>query len=180
MSDFVGDHAEQVDAAAARIRGHVRRTPTLTSDLDPALRFKPEGRGEEGGDGDEDMQSTRRNRAASVVPQPMDLDSTTLEQLDPDTQTARRLTKTLLDQQHLSPFPVHTRPLHCDYGSALQLYPLPTALVIADADAPAFALNYMGCCVMNPGKIVEVQQLVRTVAEGSARARPFAARAASR
>ena len=42
MSDFVRDHAEQVDAAAARIRGHVRRTPTLTSDLDSALRFKPE------------------------------------------------------------------------------------------------------------------------------------------
>ena len=42
MSDFVREHAEHVDTAASRIRGHVRRTPTLTSDLDPALRLKPE------------------------------------------------------------------------------------------------------------------------------------------
>jgi DNA polymerase epsilon subunit 2 len=37
----------------------------------------------------------------------------------------------------------------------LQLYPLPTALVIADPEAPPFAINYMGCCVINPGGIVD-------------------------
>ena len=42
MTDFLLEHAEQVSQAAARIRGHVRRTPTLTTDLDPALRLKPE------------------------------------------------------------------------------------------------------------------------------------------
>ena len=42
MTDFLHEHAEQVSQAAARIRGHVRRTPTLTTDLDPALRLKPE------------------------------------------------------------------------------------------------------------------------------------------
>ena len=41
------------------------------------------------------------------------------------------------------------------HRAALQLYPLPTALVIADPEAPSFSLNYMGCCVMNPGAIVE-------------------------
>jgi len=74
---------------------------------------------------------------------------------DPDAVSARRLTKTVLDQAHLTPFPVERRPVHWDYGSALQLYPLPTTLVLADADEPAFALNYMGCCVMNPAKIVD-------------------------
>ena len=39
---YLEDHAAQVDAAAERIRGHARRTPTLTTDLDPALRLKPE------------------------------------------------------------------------------------------------------------------------------------------
>lgn len=68
---------------------------------------------------------------------------------------ARRLTKTILDQAHLSPFSTSYRPVHWDYGNALQLYPLPTALVLADPEAPAFALNYMGCCVMNPAKIVD-------------------------
>ncbi len=42
MSIFLHEHAEQVDQAAARIRGHVRRTPTLTTDVDAVLRLKPE------------------------------------------------------------------------------------------------------------------------------------------
>ena len=42
MSDFAGDHFAQVREAAARIKPHVRRTPTLMTDLDPDLRLKPE------------------------------------------------------------------------------------------------------------------------------------------
>ncbi|HKW58593.1 MAG TPA: threonine/serine dehydratase [Candidatus Dormibacteraeota bacterium] len=42
MTSFVEQHADQVLQAAARIRGRVRRTPTLTTDLDPTLRLKPE------------------------------------------------------------------------------------------------------------------------------------------
>ncbi|TLD18312.1 DNA polymerase alpha/epsilon subunit B [Venturia nashicola] len=66
-----------------------------------------------------------------------------------------RLVRTILDQSHLSPFPIATRPLHWDYGSALQLYPWPSALVISDAEAPTFAYNDKGCCVMNPGNLTE-------------------------
>jgi threonine dehydratase len=39
---YVEEHAEQVRQAADRIRAFVRRTPVLTTDLDPALRLKPE------------------------------------------------------------------------------------------------------------------------------------------
>lgn len=39
---FVRDHAAEIEAAADRIRPHVRRTPLLTTDLDPCLRLKPE------------------------------------------------------------------------------------------------------------------------------------------
>jgi len=39
---YVEQHAEQVSRAAERIRGHLRRTPVLTTDLDPDLRLKPE------------------------------------------------------------------------------------------------------------------------------------------
>ena len=42
MSDFAGEHFAEVRAAAERIRPYVRRTPTLTTDLDPNLRLKPE------------------------------------------------------------------------------------------------------------------------------------------
>lgn len=42
MSSYLEDHADQVRAAADRIRGHVRRTPALTTDLDRNLRLKPE------------------------------------------------------------------------------------------------------------------------------------------
>ena len=94
---------------------------------------------------------------APISTQPMDVDGPAVDDdaVDPDILAARRLTKTLLDQAHLSPFPISTRPVHWDYASALQLYPLPSALVIADPEAPLFALNYMGCCVMNPGRLVD-------------------------
>jgi len=65
---------------------------------------------------------------------------------------ARRLVKTILDQSHLSPFPLSTRPVHWDFAHALSLYPLPTALVLCDAEAPPFAVTYQGCHVVNPGR----------------------------
>ncbi|KAI9826200.1 MAG: DNA-directed DNA polymerase epsilon, subunit B [Phylliscum demangeonii] len=67
---------------------------------------------------------------------------------------ARKLVKTILDQGHLSPFPLATRPVAWDYVSSLQLYPLPTALVLVDPEMPAFTVTYEGCHVMNPGPLV--------------------------
>jgi DNA polymerase epsilon subunit 2 len=73
---------------------------------------------------------------------------------DSDTVAAKRLIRTIVDQGHLSPFPINTRPVQWDYSHALSLYPLPSALVIADTEMAPFAHNYMGCCVMNPGSLV--------------------------
>jgi threonine dehydratase len=42
LTQFVAEHALEVARAAHRIRGHVRRTPALETDLDPSLRLKPE------------------------------------------------------------------------------------------------------------------------------------------
>jgi len=72
-------------------------------------------------------------------------------------QHARSLTKTLLDQAHLSPFPLATRPLHWSFAHSLSLYPLPSALMLCDTDADAFVVRYQGCCVMNAGRIVSGQ-----------------------
>jgi DNA polymerase epsilon subunit 2 len=73
---------------------------------------------------------------------------------DPDLHTARKLVKTILDQGYLSPFGMAIRPVLWDYASALQVYPLPTAMVLADAEAPAFCVTYEGCHVMNPGTLI--------------------------
>ena len=70
-----------------------------------------------------------------------------------DSQTARKLVKTVLDQGYLSPFPTSDRPVLWDYAGALQLYPLPTALVLMDPEAPPFAITYEGCHFMNPGPL---------------------------
>jgi threonine dehydratase len=42
LISYLEQHADQVRQAADRIRQHVRRTPVLTTDLDPTLRLKPE------------------------------------------------------------------------------------------------------------------------------------------
>ncbi|HEV3405710.1 MAG TPA: threonine/serine dehydratase [Candidatus Dormibacteraeota bacterium] len=42
MSAYAEEHADQVLRAAERIRGHVRRTRAIKTDLDPSLRLKPE------------------------------------------------------------------------------------------------------------------------------------------
>ncbi|CAG8214485.1 unnamed protein product [Penicillium salamii] len=67
---------------------------------------------------------------------------------------ARRLVKTILDQGTVSPFPLPLRPILWDHASSLQLYPLPTALVLADPEAAPFCMTYEGCHVMNPGRLV--------------------------
>jgi len=42
LTTFLEEHAAEVAAASNRIRPHVRRTPSLTTDLDRDLRLKPE------------------------------------------------------------------------------------------------------------------------------------------
>ncbi len=72
---------------------------------------------------------------------------------DPLTHAARKLTKTLLDQGNLSPFRLQDRPLLWDYAESLQLYPLPTVLVICDGEAGIWQMRYEGCTVINPGSV---------------------------
>ncbi|KFX99050.1 hypothetical protein O988_04073 [Pseudogymnoascus sp. VKM F-3808] len=94
-----------------------------------------------------------RTASAPAPEEPEELDSDADAQEDPSIHAARKLTQTLLDQGHLSPFRLTDRPVLWDYAAALQLYPLPTALVACDAEANAFVEKYEGCCVMNPGRL---------------------------
>ena len=73
-------------------------------------------------------------------------------------QRARKLVKTILDQGYLSPFPLTIRPVLWDHVGALQLYPLPTALILMDPEAPTFTVTYQGCHAMNPGPLISTTQ----------------------
>jgi threonine dehydratase len=42
LDPYLRQHSAELEAAAERIRPYVRRTPLLTTDLDPRLRLKPE------------------------------------------------------------------------------------------------------------------------------------------
>ncbi|EFP94424.2 uncharacterized protein PGTG_20380 [Puccinia graminis f. sp. tritici CRL 75-36-700-3] len=67
-----------------------------------------------------------------------------------DIDITKFLVQTILDQAHLSPFPITVSPVLWEHDQALRLYPMPTALVLADS-YPAYTLTYEGCHVFNPG-----------------------------
>jgi hypothetical protein len=65
------------------------------------------------------------------------------------------LALTLLQQSHLCPLPLSAQPVHWAYDQALQLYPLPHALVLADGSAGQEEFRHEGCSVFNPGCLHE-------------------------
>ncbi|KAG4303454.1 hypothetical protein PCK1_000418 [Pneumocystis canis] len=71
-----------------------------------------------------------------------------------DSQQAHNLVRTLLDQSHLSPFSLSSRPILWDFDYTLRLYPIPHMMVIADTSCLAFHISYCGCLNINPGKLV--------------------------
>ncbi|THV08446.1 DNA polymerase epsilon, subunit B [Dendrothele bispora CBS 962.96] len=65
----------------------------------------------------------------------------------------RFLVQSILDQAHLSPLTINIQPVLSDYDHSLRLYPLPTALVLADK-YDRYKITYTGCHVFNPGSFV--------------------------
>ncbi|KAF2850275.1 DNA polymeras-like protein epsilon subunit B [Plenodomus tracheiphilus IPT5] len=140
-----GEMAILRDDVAGRLQRNSIRFPKPEPEVDDSMPFAP---------------STQPS--AADLQDPMDLDGALAmppvhnkpnTEVDADTQLARALTRTILSQSHLSPFPLSARPLHWDFAHTLNLYPLPTSLVLADSEAPPFVVKYFGCTVMNPGSI---------------------------
>ncbi|GBF94898.1 hypothetical protein Rsub_08141 [Raphidocelis subcapitata] len=77
-----------------------------------------------------------------------------LEQDDPSVSFAH-LALTLLQQSHLCPLPLPAQPVHWAFDHALQLYPLPHTLVLADGSAGQEEFRHEGCSVFNPGCLHE-------------------------
>ncbi|KAF9818320.1 hypothetical protein IEO21_02835 [Rhodonia placenta] len=65
----------------------------------------------------------------------------------------RYLVQTILDQSHLVPLTISIQPVQPDFDHTLRLYPLPTAVVLADK-YDRFQMTYEGCHVFNPGSFV--------------------------
>ncbi|GLI68639.1 hypothetical protein VaNZ11_013000, partial [Volvox africanus] len=61
------------------------------------------------------------------------------------------LSLTLLQQGHLAPLPLLGQPVYWQYDSAMSLYPLPDAVILADATAGQEDFVHDGCHVINPG-----------------------------
>ncbi|GIL67859.1 hypothetical protein Vafri_21147, partial [Volvox africanus] len=61
------------------------------------------------------------------------------------------LSLTLLQQGHLAPLPLLGQPVYWQYDSAMSLYPLPDAVILADATAGQDDFVHDGCHVINPG-----------------------------
>ncbi|MCO5589717.1 hypothetical protein L7F22_043685 [Adiantum nelumboides] len=64
------------------------------------------------------------------------------------------LVSTVLDQAHLCPLPSWARPILWDFDHTLRLYPMPSALVLADK-FQRYDLTYEGCHVFNPSSFRE-------------------------
>ncbi|CAA7259855.1 unnamed protein product [Cyclocybe aegerita] len=65
----------------------------------------------------------------------------------------RFLVQSILDQSHLSPLTNNIQPVLSDHDHSLRLYPLPTALVLADK-YDSYKVTYTGCHVFNPGRFI--------------------------
>jgi DNA polymerase epsilon subunit 2 len=61
-----------------------------------------------------------------------------------------QLVETILSQGHLSPLPLHVRPVHWELDHTLRLFPLPNLLVLADR-SEQFSYSCYGTNCVNPG-----------------------------
>jgi len=137
------------DDISGRLRRNAVVFPNLQDDGEGGGEQQPHGSAQpESMDLDEAVKEATSHQPTATPVSKINTNATTAA------ATARKLVKTILDQGHLAPFPLSIRPVFWDYASSLNLYPLPTALVLADAETPAFAVTYEGCHVMNPGRVL--------------------------
>lgn len=72
---------------------------------------------------------------------------------------AHHLARTVCGQGHLAPLPLAVTPVHWGLDHCLALCPLPHLCVVADRVA-AYALEYTGCLVVNPGSFARARSFI--------------------
>ncbi|KAJ9585805.1 hypothetical protein L9F63_002396, partial [Diploptera punctata] len=65
-------------------------------------------------------------------------------------EISEHFTRTILCQAHLAPIPLSVSPVYWSFDTAMQLYPLPDLVVVAD-QSNSFSTEFMECQVTNPG-----------------------------
>jgi DNA polymerase epsilon subunit 2 len=144
------------DDMSSRLRRNAIRIGQATrQQTDTAVEAGAAQNGEDDQDGVPTTEDDYDHDYDNIMPDIPPLPSTQQTQGDSyTTAQAKKLVLSLLPQSTLSPFPASIRPTHWSHHSALSLYPLPHALILADADAEPFALTFEGCHVVNPGRLV--------------------------
>lgn len=145
---FRDDITARLRRTAIRLKSPTSTAPTSTNGTstsdnpDPSMDVDATGGASSAADPTK-PQTTTTTATTATSPIPHDL------------HAARKLVKTILDQGYLSPFPLRIRPVHWDLASSpLHVYPLPSAMLLADPGAPPFCVTYEGCHVVNPGTLL--------------------------
>jgi DNA polymerase epsilon subunit 2 len=67
-----------------------------------------------------------------------------------NSELVEHVVRTIMDQSHLSPIQLSTRPIIWNYDHALQLYPLPSVLMLGDS-VQSYEFSYEHCPAVNVG-----------------------------
>ncbi|CCH61141.1 hypothetical protein TBLA_0E00800 [Henningerozyma blattae CBS 6284] len=81
-------------------------------------------------------------------------DDIPIDKLPSHLKESRKIVKTLLDQGHLSPFLMNIRPIVWDLDFCLNMYPIPSLLILSDSSCDKFDVTYNGCKVINSGTFI--------------------------
>ncbi|KAL4801400.1 DNA polymerase alpha/epsilon subunit B-domain-containing protein [Aspergillus unguis] len=152
MSEPPGQPIWTTNPARVSLFGPIHDIAILRDDISGRLRRNAVTVGKNA-TGMEDDSDNAANLEDQMLVQDQQ-DASTSNRAFPAVNSARKLVKTVLDQGTMSPFPQALRPVLWDYASSLQLYPLPTAFILADSETTPFCVTYEGCHTMNPGKFL--------------------------
>lgn len=67
-----------------------------------------------------------------------------------ENEISMHLVKTVVDQAHLCPLPLHVSPIYWEFDHALRLYPVPDVMILADK-FDSYRHVYSGSLAFNPG-----------------------------
>lgn len=70
-----------------------------------------------------------------------------------ENEITMHLLKTVVDQAHLCPLPLHVQPIYWEFDHALRLYPVPDVMILADK-FDSYRHVYSGALAFNPGSFV--------------------------
>lgn len=101
----------------------------------------------------EEERTKRQNMPLEEMVKIVSLNKET-NHVPPKVRESRKLVKTLLDQGSLQPFLRGLKVVNPTFDYALRIEPLPTTIVLHDANFEFFEVTYNGCKVINVPKLI--------------------------